>query len=149
MDRKKLVKEYLESARLMQVATSVADQPWACSVYFAFDDDFNLYWLSKPTRRHSKEIAQNEKVAGTVVLPHYPGDKVRGIQFQGIAKELTGEEARAGLAVYSDRHGLRQERIEAILERTDGHTCYRITPTLFVLFDEVNFPDDPRQEIPV
>ncbi|MBI2414593.1 pyridoxamine 5'-phosphate oxidase family protein [candidate division WWE3 bacterium] len=67
---KDLITKYLEEARLMQVATSINNQPWACSVYFVFDNDFNLYWISTPKRRHSLEIKENSKVAGTIVLPH-------------------------------------------------------------------------------
>ncbi len=35
-----LIREYLDAARLMQVVTSKDNQPWACSLYFAFDESF-------------------------------------------------------------------------------------------------------------
>jgi uncharacterized protein YhbP (UPF0306 family) len=144
---KTLIKEYLEKARMMQVVTARDNQPWACTVYFAYDDSLNLYWISSTTRRHSEEIRNNEKVAGTIVLPHTPGDKVRGIQFQGVAKELASkEEAIAGMKWYAKRYGMKPERVDAIVGNKDGHVCYKITPTSIVLFDEVNYPDDPRQE---
>lgn len=142
-----MIKEYLEKARLMQVVTAKDNQPWACSVYFAFDDDLNLFWISTPERRHSKEIENNEKVAGTIVLSHTLGDKVRGLQFQGIAKRLTSkEEMQEGMNVYAKRMGMGEEKHTAILEGKNPHVPYKITPTLFVLFDEFNFPDNPRQE---
>ena len=146
MDLKKLIIDYLEHARLMQVATSKDNQPWVCSVYFAYDDELNLYWLSKLDRRHSLEIEQNEKVAGTIVLPHTPGDKVRGLQFAGIAKKLVGEELKQGLNVYAKRMGTKEEKQQSILDGTLGHTIYKIKPSVFVLFDEQNFLDNPRQE---
>jgi len=72
---------------------------------------------------------------------------VRGIQFQGIAKELTGKsEAKQGMKYYAERYGMKPERVNAILDCSDGHVCYKITPSLYVLFDETNFPDDSRQE---
>ncbi len=144
---KDLIDEYLKDAKLMQIATSRDNQPWACSVYFAYDKEFHLYWISKPTRRHSKEIHENEKVAGTIVLSHTPGDKVRGIQFQGVAKELDDKVGKIEcMHYYAKRYGMDSDRVEDIIENRDGHSCYQITPKLFVLFDEVNFPDDPRQE---
>ena len=147
MEIKQLITDYLKEARLMQVATSQDNQPWACTVYFAFDEDLNLYWISKTDRRHSKEIRNNEKVAGTIVFPHTPGDDVQGIQFQGIAKELTDKkEAIIGMKYYAERYGVKPERVNTLLDGSDGHTCYKIMPDLYVLFDEVNFPDDPRQE---
>lgn len=150
MNLKKLIVDYLNSARLMQIATSRNDQPWVCSVYFAFDKQLRLYWLSKSDRRHSVEIQLNQKIAGSIVLPHAPGDKVRGIQFQGIAKELTGKSAiSAGMNVYAKRFGMKEERIAAIISGTDGHACYQMIPSLYVLFDEVNFPEQPRQELAI
>lgn len=147
MELRKLIEDYLKEAKMLQVATAKDNQPWACTVYFAVDEDLNLYWISKTARRHSQEIRENEKVAGTIVLPHTPGDNVRGIQFQGVAKELTDkDEAKVGMTYYAERYGMDQERVDAILKGKDGHVCYKITPSLFVLFDEVNFPDDPRQE---
>ena len=147
LELRQLIEDYLKEAKLLQVATARDNQPWACTVYFAFDEKLNLYWISKLSRRHSEEIRNNEKVAGTVVLPHTPGDKVRGIQFQGIAKELMDkDEATAGMKYYAERYGMKPERVKAILDGSDGHVCYKITPNIYVLFDEVNFPDDPRQE---
>ena len=146
---KKLIAAYLKEAILMQVATAKGSQPWACSVYFAYDRDFNLYWISKATTRHSKEIMGNKKVAGTIVLPHKFGDDMRGLSFQGTAKELKGKEAIVGMARYAKRFAMKKPRVDKILKGLDGHYCYKITPKMFVLFDEVNFPDDPRQEYKV
>lgn len=144
---KKLIRDYLNTAVMMQIATSKSNQPWACTVYFTHDEYFNLYWLSLPSRRHSEEIRTNEKVAGTIVLPHTLGDDVRGLQFQGIARELaTKEEAILGMQYYAKRYGMSQDRVTSIVENKDGHLCYKITPSLFVLFDELNFPDNSRQE---
>lgn len=146
MDLRRLTRDYLKSAYQMQVATCGNGQPWICSVYFVFDKDLNLYWISKPDRRHSKEIRENEKVAGAIVLQHTPGEKVRGLQFEGVAQELKGFDAEIGVKLYAERYKLDEERVKALLDGSDGHLCYRIQPKLFVLFDEVNFPDDPRQE---
>ena len=143
---KKLISDYLKETTLMQVATAKGSQPWACSVYYASDHDFNLYWISKKTTRHSKEISTNKKVAGVIVSPHKMGDKVRGLSFQGTAKELKGKEAAFGMLRYAKRFAMKKPRVDKILKGLDGHYCYKITPKMFVLFDEVNFPDDPRQE---
>ena len=146
---RKLIEDYLKEAKLMQVATSKGNQPWACSVYFAYDKDLNLYWISTPTRRHSQEIENNSNVAGTIVLPHTPGDPVRGIQFQGTAKSLGKLGSAKALRYYMKRFGIPLKRVRDILEKRDKHVCYAIKPNLIVLFDEVNFPDNSRQEYKV
>ncbi|MEK7060765.1 MAG: pyridoxamine 5'-phosphate oxidase family protein [Patescibacteria group bacterium] len=150
MDLRSLITEYLSKATLMQVATSRDDKPWVCSVYFAFDDKRNLYWISSTQRRHSQELRNNEHVAGAIVLPHTMGDKVRGLQFEGIAKEITDQKSAAdAMQWYAKRFGLPEDRVKRIVENTDGHVVYMITPSSYVLFDEVNFPDNPRQEYAV
>lgn len=134
----------------MQVATCQDNQPWACSVYFVFDDDLSLYWISKPTTRHSKEIEVNPRVAGAIVLPHSQGDPVRGLQFQGIASKINDtNKLITALKLYSQRFELSDNRTQSILDNTDGHNVYAVTPSLFVLFDTKNFPHDPRQKFPL
>ncbi len=143
---RQLIVDYLGKAVLMQVATVSGIKPWVCSVYFAFDGNLSLYWLSRKDRRHSEELRTTPTVAGAIVLPHTPGDDVQGIQFEGVAKELTDiSQAKKGLEVYAKRFSLSTDRVTEIISGTDGHVCYTIQPSSFVLFDEVHFPDDSRQ----
>lgn len=86
MNLKKLIRDYLKEAKLMQLATSVNNKPWVCSVWFGFDVDLNIYWFSSTKRRHSKEVMKNPKVGGAIVYPHTPKDPPRGLQFEGTAK---------------------------------------------------------------
>ncbi len=141
-----LIANYLKEAKLMQLATSVNGQPWVCSVWFAADRNLNIYWFSSATRRHSEEVAENPKVAGAIALPQTPKDTPRGVQFQGIAELLTRKTdiAKAVLA-----YAGRVFTIDKIgdLIKNKNHHFYRIKPTKFVLFDAVNFPDSPRQEL--
>lgn len=150
MNLRKLIEEYLEEARLMQIATAKNNQPWACTVYFAHDRNLNFYWISKSTRRHSEEIRNNSSVAGVIVLPHTPGNKVRGLQFKGIAHELVKKDHIVkAMEYYAKRYNMPKERVNGIINNTDGHIPYQIQPKLIVLFDEVNFPENPRQEYPL
>lgn len=146
MNLQELIIKYLDEAKQMQLATCVGDQPWCSTVYFAHDDKHNLYWISTPERRHSKEIAVNPHVAAAIVLQHTPGDKVRGLQLQGLAREVSDHsEITELISVYSSRFN-RTDLAESIISGQNPHRLYQLKPELFVLFDEVNFPDDPRQE---
>ena len=140
------VVRYLDEARLMQVATCVDGQPWCCTVYFAHDNLNNLYWISLPDARHSQEIGQNAKVAGTIVLPHTYGGPVRGLQFEGTARAIfDDEEIRRLSAAYSERFG-RAALASDLISGQNPHYLYQIKPEYFVLFDTRNFPNQPRQE---
>jgi uncharacterized protein YhbP (UPF0306 family) len=144
---RQLIEEYLGEAKLMQLATTQGSQPWVCNVYFAFDSRLNLYWISGPNRRHSIELRENQKVAGAIVHSPDPKNPGRGVQFEGVAKEVTEkEEMREAIRFYAERYGMSAERVEAVISGADGHLPYKITPKKYVLFDELNFPDNPYQE---
>lgn len=148
MDLKKLISEYFESAQLLQIITSVNDQPWGATVYFAYDESLNIYWISRTDRRHSKEIMQNQKVAGVVVKYHTYSEKVRGVQLEGVAEELMGEEADKCMMIYEKRFNVPRARVLNISGEVyqERKVLYRLKPSYIVLFDEVNFPENPRQE---
>lgn len=145
---KDLIKDYLKEAKMMQLATSVNDQPWVCNVWFAYDEDLNIYWFSSENRRHSKEVMNNQKVAAAIVLPLTPKDPPRGLQLQGMAEVLTKQgDIDKAISVYKGRI-FDQETIDELMQDEEKpHKFYKITPTQFVLFDAVNFGDNWRQEL--
>lgn len=145
---RKLIEDYLKEAMLMQLSTCVDNQPWVCHVWFAADEDLNIYWFSSATRRHSREVAENPKVGAAIVFPHTPKDPPRGLQLEGAAELLTKKEDIAkARSVYERRIFSKKEVDSFINSKTSPHRFYKIKPTLFVLFDLVNFPNNPRQEL--
>lgn len=90
------VLEYLEHHQTMTLATTLDDQPWATTVFYA-SDGFKLYFLSNPlTSRHGQNLAANHRVAAAVT-EDYPlaklddWRKIKGIQLEGTASLLTAE----------------------------------------------------------
>jgi uncharacterized protein YhbP (UPF0306 family) len=146
---RKLIKEDLKKARMMQVATVKNDQPWNCTVYFAADDKFNLYWISKPTTRHSQEIESNANV-GVAIPVKFDDLTVRGLSLEGVAAEVKdSKEIKQKVKLYSDKFNRGQEWYKDFVAGNNPHKLYRIKPTKFVLFDRVNFPDNDRQELSI
>lgn len=149
MDVEKIVREYITSGRtrMMQLATSVDDQPWICTVYYAVDKDLNLYWMSTPVRRHSKEISKSPKVAAAIAYDQQPPRRDhRGVTIEGVAEELKGGQALKAISLYAKQLGSSKDWVAAVKLLKDPHRIYRLTPKLFVLFDDVNFPKDSRKE---
>ncbi len=148
MDLRKLIEDYLKEAKLMQLATASDNQPWTCSVWFAADEDLNIYWFSATGRRHSEEVSKNPKVAGAIVLPHTPADPPRGLQFEGVAELLTDQaDIDKAISVYQGRIFSKKQIDEFVEDDEKPHSFYKIKPSQFVLFDVVNFPENPRQEL--
>ncbi|MBI2622017.1 hypothetical protein HYW66_00045, partial [Candidatus Microgenomates bacterium] len=124
---------------------------WVATVWFTFDNDFNIYFISRHNRRHSQEIAENSSVAGAIVKPHKTlGDKTQGLQFEGKCSQVKGRELIKAFSIFIKRYPnvvkfIKSAR-DVITGKTD-HRFYKITPTAIVLFDEINFPDNSRQEL--
>ena len=146
MGVKKIITEYLNEAHAMQLATFSGDRPWCCTLFFAVDDQYNLYWISRPESRHSREIADNPSVAGAIARPQTYDDKDRlcGLQFEGTAREVTDtEEIRRLAHAYAARYN-RDTVGEDIANGSIPHHLYQIKPTLFQLFDRAHFGDDTQ-----
>lgn len=145
---KQLVLDYLKQAKLMQLATMSEGNPWVCSLWFGFDNDLNIYFFSAVNRRHSLEIEKDNRVAGAIALPQTPQDQPRGLQFEGKAEKLTDEaDILHARSTYEGRIFDAKTIDGFMIHEERPHAFYKITPSKFVLFDAVNFSDNPRQEL--
>ena len=132
---------------MMQLATVAYGQPWLCTLYYITDDGLNFYWLSLPSRRHSKEIVTHNKVAATIPVNFVKGEKVVGIQVQGKAEQLQSDSSsKRYIEEYANKFNRTKEWVNDFCNDKTDHKLYKLTPTLFVLFDENNFLEQPRQE---
>ncbi len=148
MDIKDLIQDYLQTAKLMQLATVHDDRPWVCNVWFVTDKDWNIYYLSSKERRHSHEIEENHHVAGAIALPQSPHQKPRGLQFEGLASMLTDtHEIETIISLYAGRIFSEERTRQFLQQESHRHYFYKIVPSQFVLFDGQHFPDEPRQAI--
>ena len=142
---------FVEKGKLMQVATSKEDQPWIINCWYTFDDDWNFYFISGTQRRHILELRDNPKVACTIT-PHYIleelGQKVQGLHFEGVAEEVSGFGLTDVFNNFTAKWKIAKDHIS--VDKIKQGLCsklYRVKATKLVWFDEINFPDEPRQEI--
>jgi uncharacterized protein YhbP (UPF0306 family) len=148
-DIKTLIREYLKNARVLQLATSVDNKPWACNVHFYSDDDLNLYWISNLERRHSQDIKQNPNAAITIKVhedtleEHY----IIGLSAEGKATLATMEDAKRISELYRKKLDKDPKTVEDALTETSQNKFYRLTPIKFIVFDTKTFSEHPRQEI--
>src|SRR3989338_4273492 len=126
MNIEKTIREYLPNICHMSLATSNGNKPWICEVHYAYDNDLNLYFCSRPSKRHSVEIANNPNVAGNIIIQHAVGQKVRGVYFEGKAELLTNvEKHHPAFKLYNQRFGNGKEILEEA-KMEDGHKFYKI-----------------------
>lgn len=146
MNLRRLIKDYLKEGRMMAVATVSGNQPWNCTLMFVSDENLNLYWISAPDTRHSKEIQKNKKATAAIPIK-YTGLTVVGLQVEGDAQLVkdSGEIKRA-IRLYTDKHERGERWYKDFIAGKNIHKLYRIKPRLFVLFDRENFPKNSRRE---
>jgi uncharacterized protein YhbP (UPF0306 family) len=149
MQAEKLIRQYVDQIKIMQLATSANDQPWACTIHYYSDKDLNFYWVSTLARKHSKDIAQNPKVAAAILVhENTPEERyVIGISLEGKA-ELIGEQVDEQIGQdYIQKLGRDASLLSDIASGKNPHKFYRLKPTKIILFDSKNFHDNPRQEM--
>lgn len=129
------IRDYIPQVIHMSLATCSDHQPWVCEVHYSYDEDLNLYFRSLTSRRHSLEIAKNNKVAGNIVEQHDKGQKPRGVYFEGTAELLEHVDLHhSAFLTYSQRFNTDTKIIEEAM-RDDGHKFYKITVDNFYVFD--------------
>lgn len=127
MDVEKIVRENIGATVHLSLATSSENKPWVCEVHFAYDDDLNLYFRSKESRRHSQEIAANPFVAGNIVKQFGLGEPVVGIYFEGTAELLKDVSVESPAFLALQKLGLKEEALSEAENDADGHRFYKIT----------------------
>ena len=131
-----LALEYFTTCKLMQLATISDGNPWICNVYFVIDDDLNIYWTSAKGRQHSVEIMANPKVAVSIVKD---SERKQALQLTGLATIVQLRDATRVNKLYGEKFG----------DKPEGRAYWKITPTGIFFWDEVNFPDSPKQQLPL
>lgn len=130
-----IIRDYIPQIIHMSIASVHDNKPWVCEVHFSYDDDLNLYFVSSVDTRHGQELIANPNIAGNIVTQHHKDQKVRCVDFEGIAVVLDGKEAEeAAYKAYVSRYGESEGLLNEI--RKDGNTrFFKISVENFYLFD--------------
>lgn len=94
---------YLQAHHVMTLATHGSDGPWAAAVFYV-SDGFTLYFLSAPASRHAAAIAAHARVAITVQEDYADWPQIKGIQAEGLACEVSGDEEKRARRLYGDKY---------------------------------------------
>ncbi|MFI5779239.1 pyridoxamine 5'-phosphate oxidase family protein [Nocardia sp. NPDC051570] len=150
MDERELLEEYVTGGGLMQLATVCEDgTPSACTVWYVstFRPD-RLRFISRQDRLHSTNIRRDPAVGGVILKdpPAELGSTARGVSFVGRARELPGTGIDAKIAAFVDRWPGAAGVLGAMPE--GASRMYEVTVRQWILFDEKNFREHPRREVP-
>lgn len=145
-DWKKYLNEVLSATDYCSIATVDEKGVWSNPVYFAWDDKYNLYFISRMHSRHMQNLKKNNRIAVSIYKTEQKGD-VFGIQLEGTAKILTQEKERMDAhKFYYDRVGSLEQNEFAMHDQK--WLFVKITPEQVYYFDSKVFGEE-RQTIPL
>lgn len=99
------ISKYIRKQKIMTMASSNADIPYCCVLFYSFDETKNcFYFISNPSSRHSEEIFINHFVSGTIIKSNLNVLKLQGVQFTGRCRMLEGKESEVAGEHYQSRH---------------------------------------------
>ena len=98
--------QLLTFLRAHQVLTLAVAGPYAAALFYAVDDELNLYVLTDPATRHGLALSRSDRVAGTIQRDRQRWQEIRGVQLTGRCERLTGAERAAGWALFLQRFAL-------------------------------------------
>jgi len=135
----KITLNYLKGNRLMTLATAVKNKPWASTVFFAYDDKFNLYFFSREDTAHCLNIKSNPNVAVAINQDWGKRGFIKGFQMTGKAAKVSKSEYAKLYSLYSKRHPW--------ADKFSDHILYQIKPTKVFHINQKAFGHFFRVEI--
>jgi pyridoxine/pyridoxamine 5'-phosphate oxidase len=95
-------KTVVDANRYMTIATAdEGGRPWVSPVWFATDDYRELFWVSSPEARHSRNIAARSEVAIVIFDSRQLPGTGQGVYLSATAEQVPEPELDRGLAVFS------------------------------------------------
>ena len=128
---------YLQQHHVVSLATSGSDGPWAAAVFYV-SDGLTLYFLSSPTSRHCQNIAQDPHVAGTIQEDYADWAEIKGVQLEGLAINISGEDEAWARRLYGEKYplvGMISQAPSAIVEALARVRWYQLVPQRVYFID--------------
>ena len=92
---------FLQEQSVISIATTVNDEPYCASCYYAFEPNENLLvFKSDSDTKHIEDALKNNHVAGTILPDKINKAKVKGVQFSGIFMKAEGNIGKKAKETY-------------------------------------------------
>ena len=134
----KYILDYLSKNRRVTLATSEDNVPWASTVMFAYDSDFNIYFISVPNSRKTKNLKANPRVS-VAINEYVPrAGYTIGLQIEGKAFMLNKEKDKKELEIFRQRFDWADDFLH-------DHELYKIVPEKIYYLDDEKFGQGGRE----
>ncbi|MCD6355421.1 MAG: pyridoxamine 5'-phosphate oxidase family protein [Prolixibacteraceae bacterium] len=84
----KRIVDFINAHHVLTLATCSENNPWCANCFYTYLPDENCFvFTSDDDTKHVKDVGENLKVAGSVVLETKIIGKIQGIQFRGVMEK--------------------------------------------------------------
>jgi uncharacterized protein len=131
------VQRYLREHHVMTLASHGDEGVWAAAVFYA-NDGFAVYFLSPPTSRHCRNLAGNPRASAAVHEDYADWREIKGVQMEGIASVLAGEEEEKARRLYAAKFpivGKLAQAPAAIVKALAKVRWYKLIPERLYFID--------------
>ncbi|WP_027716130.1 pyridoxamine 5'-phosphate oxidase family protein [Desulfuromonas sp. TF] len=139
-NRHATVLNYLRDHQVATLGTCTDQAPRAAAVFYV-NDGFTLFFLSSPTTQHCLNLAKNSRVAVTIQEDYADWLEIKGVQIEGVAHEISGEEEEKARRLYGKKFpvvGKLAQAPAAIVKALARVRWYKIVPhSLFFIDNSV------------
>ncbi len=140
---KNLLEKLLNNHKIIQIATSEANIPWICNVYFYYDKG-NIYFLSDKKAKHSLQILVNSQIA--FALAEYNPedyDNRKGVQWIGKCGVVSNDELLKWYCTKFDRD---YHELAGYMQENTDLALRRIIPSYIKYWDDENLWEEGVKE---
>ena len=115
-----ILREFLRGHSTLALATvGDAGRPQVSPLFYASDDDFNLYWISNPDSRHSANIKAWNDVAATIYAQTWNWTGIKGVQLEGDALYVDEDaERQRALALYKAKFPFVNDKFAELIDQS-------------------------------
>jgi nitroimidazol reductase NimA-like FMN-containing flavoprotein (pyridoxamine 5'-phosphate oxidase superfamily) len=123
-----IARAILDAGSYVVLATADGDgSPWASPVWFAKEDYRELYWVSSPGARHSRNIAVRPQIAMVVFDSTVPPGTGQAVYMTAAVEQLTDPAAiEYGIGVFSRESARQGGKKEWGLDQVTGEARLRL-----------------------
>ena len=152
-DLKKLTKEIIENNQYLALSTVGNDgKPWTCILAYSYDEDYNFYFVSLPTSKHSLNSESTKNVSFSIYNSTQGFGLGVGLQIEGIVNKVEKENVEEVENIYFSRkypygdlsNDFTDSLRKLIVQGT--YNFYKLTP-IHVWINNSNSDKDERVEI--
>ncbi len=133
-DLRRQTLEYLQTHRVMTLATTGPDGVWAAALFYV-NDGFDLIFLSARHTRHAQNMSSQPQAAAAVHEDYRDWPKIQGIQLEGTAAELTGAAKATAVARYLRKFPFIAQPNPQIAQALTKVNWYRLRPSRLYFID--------------